>query len=194
MLGLPTDASFVYLCLASYHTEREVLQLIDAYSALPIHRSASDERAPQLLLIGTPGDKKQAQQFWQRAALNSTIHLFLEVRENELPLYLETVDAVVLPHFAVPTAGILEEALLALSYQRCVIAPKLPRFHDILSETCSIQYDPNSCANLTDAMFRATRQPCQLQIHDLLALEAASGWQAYARRLHHMYKGLLIRA
>ncbi|HEY4385318.1 MAG TPA: glycosyltransferase, partial [Ktedonobacteraceae bacterium] len=195
LLGLPTDTSFVYLCLASYHTEREILQLIDAYTAIPSlsHLSLPDAHVPQLLLIGMPRDKKQPQLFWQRAALHSTIHLCMQAHEDELALYLEAVDAVVLPHFAVPAAGILEEALLALSYKRCVIAPKLPRFTDILSETCSILYDPVSCANLTAAMIRATSQSCQLQLHDLRALEASSGWQAYARRLHQLYKGLLIR-
>lgn len=204
-LGLPLQAGCVYLCLAYRHTEREVLQLIEAFLALKQRKShqkkykASSpmEKAPQLLLVGSPPDKKRPTRVLQLAASDPTIHLCMSTpRKEEMPLYLGAADALVLPHVARKTAGTLETAMLALSYERSVVVPDLPRFHGMLPFHASILYNPASRESLVQALLTVQtrggptdRAPVDETIPT--ALEATTGWQQYAQRLTKLYYKLL---
>ena len=112
---------------------------------------------------------------------------------NSLSLYLAAVDALVLPHFAVETAGLLESALLALSYGRVAVVPNIPRFRGMLPPRASIYYDPNSRESLTQALLEARRRDYHPTARDKEALEAKSGWGQFAARLVKVYREVLER-
>ncbi|HLX55825.1 MAG TPA: glycosyltransferase, partial [Ktedonobacteraceae bacterium] len=61
-LDFPEQAGFSFLCLASKHNERELIQLIEAFrKAKQAEESEEKACAPmQLLLVGTPCDKKNS--------------------------------------------------------------------------------------------------------------------------------------
>lgn len=191
-LGLPRRCEYVYLCFANMHTERELLHLIDAFTELGAGQQRKDKNDPQLLLIGTPRDKKVATQILQRAAVNSALHLFMpESQEEQVSLYMGAADAVVLPHFAQQSAGVLETALIALSHERIVIAPNLPRFSGMLPPRASLLYEPSSRASLVQALRKAQALKYYLKPKEAQALEAEPGWRLYANRLLDIYKQLL---
>jgi glycosyltransferase involved in cell wall biosynthesis len=191
-LGLPVDSGMVYLCFAQMHTEREILHLIDAFFEAQEHLHASQKvpGAPQLLLVAAPRDKKQSTQILKRAAINSSIHLFLDAPEDALPCYLGAANAIVIPHFSLPSAGILATAMLALSYERLALAPDLPRFRGMLNPQASILYDPSSRASLVHALIVAQSRRYVLTEKGAQALDAMAGWHKYAQRLLEIYKHL----
>ncbi len=198
-LGLPTGAGFVYLCFAQMHTERELVYLIEAFSEVrevkPSQRqkkSARTQSAPQLLLVGSPTDKKMATHVLKLAALNSAIHLYGRTpRKEDIPLYMGAADAIVLPHFAMQVAGVLETAVLAISYERVVIAPRLPRFQDMLPPRTHVLYDPISRESLVRALVKAQKLTYHLSEKEAATLDAESSWGQYAQRLLKIYKQLL---
>jgi len=190
-LGLPAEAGFVYLCLAYTHTERELIQLLEAFGEM-----RKKEKPPvypaQLLLVGAPKDQKASRRILKLAALNPAVHLSLAAPGKEdMPLYIGAADAFVLPHLARQTAGQLETALLALSYGRVVVAPRLPRFNGMLPPRGSILYDPTSRASLVKALLLAQTLNYQINEKEAAALEAEGGWGHYVYRLRKLYQRLL---
>lgn len=192
-LGLPPYAGFAYICFAHLHTEREILYLIQSFSEA---RSILQEKKrqtgqrnilPQLLLVGQPRDTKEIHTVLQRAAHDSAIHVFVEYHEEDIPLYIGAADALVMPHLALQTAGVVETALLFHAYERVVIVPDLPRFRGILPENSSVTYDASSRSSLIKALIDAPTYKFHLKKKDLLALDARNGWQHYATRLLEIY-------
>jgi glycosyltransferase involved in cell wall biosynthesis len=197
-LGLPQDTRFVYLCLAHMHSEREIMYLVDAFFEVQDNWLQANHLPhfamypPQLLLVGEPREKNYSHRLLKQAAINSAIHLFMEtVTADKLPLFIGATDALVLPHFALPQAGVLEIAVLALSYERVVIVPDLPRFQGQLPPHASIFYDPAQRSSLSQALYAAQARKYVLTPKGLAALDAERSWQRYGQDLIAIYKQLL---
>jgi glycosyltransferase involved in cell wall biosynthesis len=198
LLGLPQDTRFVYLCLAHMHSEREIMYLVDAFFEVQDSWLQIDQLPhfalypPQLLLVGEPREKKYSHRLLKQAAINSAIHLFMEeTTEDKLPLYIGAADALVQPHFALPQAGVLEIAVLALSYERVAIIPDLPRFQGQLPPHASIFYDPAQRSSLAQALYTAQARKYVLTAKGLASLDAERSWQRYGQALITIYKQLL---
>src|SRR5258708_12164402 len=129
-LGLPPDATFVYLCLAHLHTEREVLFMLDAFNLFTQgNRREESQPGVYMLLVGSPVDCETSSRILRQVARNAHIHTHLGAfNEVDLPMYMGACNAYVLPHFPVHTAASLESTTLALSYTPLLIPPNLPRF------------------------------------------------------------------
>jgi len=195
-LDFPEKAGFTFLCLAAQHSERELIQLIEAFRKAKQAESNEGEARShmQLLLVGSPCDKKDSARILKLAALTPSLHLHRANPDKEdLSLYLSAADTLVLPHFAIESAGMLETAMLALSYGRVVIAPNLPRFTGMLPPRASILYDAASRESLTRALLDARQREYHLTERDKEALDAESGWAQYTNRLVKVYKEILGR-
>ncbi|HTI12964.1 MAG TPA: glycosyltransferase [Dictyobacter sp.] len=193
-LGLPEQTNFVYLCFADMHTEREVIQLIEAFSAMQTRLLQKQETIhiePVLLLIGTPRDKKRPAQMLQRAALNTALHIFLEHRHSDLPLYIGAANALVMPYATNNRAGLPELAILAYSYERVVITPELPRFRHLLPPQAQVFYQSSHHASLVQGLTTALKQTYHHTEEEALQLEALPSWRDYAGHLLESYRPLL---
>ena len=192
-LDFPAKAGYTFLCLAAQHNERELIQLIEAFrKAVQAEKSEGADLPMQLLLAGTPCDKQTSPSILKLAALTPTLHLHRANPDKDgLSLYLSAASALVLPHFAIPTAGLLETAMRALSYGRVVVAPNLPRFCGMLPPRASVLYDPSSRDSLTRALLDARQRSYHMVERDREALDAESGWAQYAGRLVKVYKEVL---
>ncbi|HZU71102.1 MAG TPA: glycosyltransferase [Ktedonobacteraceae bacterium] len=198
-LDFPVNAGFAYLCLASMQTERELLYLLSAFSEMTGRSDRSHVRdkaspahgEPQLLLVGRPVDTRMPGRILKLAAHNSAIHLHLaEPSKEDIALYMGAADALVLPHFAIHSAGMLEMAMLGLSFERVVIAPNLPRFRGMLPPRASVLYEAGSRDSLTQAMIAAQTLDYRLSEQEALALDAVGGWGHYVQRLLKIYQEL----
>jgi len=185
--GLPPQSNYVYLCLAMHHSERELLLLVDIFTEA---QKTSPHSSTYLLLVGTPPDKQDTLQ--QRVKGNKTILFFTkEPNQQDISLYMAASDAVVLPHFAQHTAGMLEIAMLALSFERRIVVPDLPRFRGMLPPRAIATYNPNSRASLMQALLEVQNSEFRLKVKDRKALEAKNGWNQYAQRFVEIYKQVL---
>ncbi len=193
-LGFHPQTSFIYLCFADMHTEREVIRLIDAFSEMRTILFQKEETAhlePQLGLIGTPRDKKNAQKILKRAATNSAIHLFMQRQDENMLIYIEAANAVVMPYFTTRAAGVPELAMLFYSYERLVVAAELPRFQGLLPPHASVLYDPTSHSELVQALLTAQQREYHHTAKEAAALDSTYSWHLYAQRLLESYKILL---
>lgn len=71
------------------------------------------------------------------------------IEDDYLQIYLNACDAVVLPYKDILTSG---TAMLAISFGKPVIAPRLGYLADVINEDCGILYDHNNQEALSEAM------------------------------------------
>ena len=184
-LSLSRQAGYVYLCFIAHHSERELLSLVDSFETLQ-----KNPRWVTLLLVGTSHDTQHTLK--RRVLHNKAIFCFpKEPNPHDISLYMSTADAVVLPHFAHQTAGMLETAMLALSFERRIVVPDLPRFRGMLPPRATAVYNPTDRSSLVQAMQEVQNSEFQLKAKDKKTLEAESSWNAYALRLIEIYKQIL---
>lgn len=85
-----------------------------------------------LVIAGKPDTPKYKQQLEELAQGNDNIHLRLEfIPDNQLHLYMSAADCVILPYKSILNSGAL---LLALSFNKPVIAPHIGAFIDLQNE------------------------------------------------------------
>ncbi len=184
-LGLFQQAGYAYLCFASQHSERELLALLDAFEVIQ-----KDIKRVTLLLVGTSPDAHKTLQ--RRIANNRAIFLFAKEPEpSDISIYMGATNAVVLPHSTQHTAGMLETAMLALSFERRIIVPDLPRFRGMLPPRATEVYNPSNRGSLVEAMQKVQSSEFRLKAKDKKTLEAESSWNTYAQRLVEIYKQAL---
>ncbi len=196
MLGIAPTTTFVYLCFAHLHIERELLFLLEAFHTL-IKGNRSAESLPhiQLLLVGRPADGEPSQRLLKLAERDSSVRLHASVFQlDDLPQYMGACNTLVLPHLAVHTAGSLESASLALSYERLVVAPDLPRFSGMLPHRASVPYVPASRESLAEALVKAQQIDFILQPEESAALDFKQSWEGYTGTLLKIYRELLGQA
>jgi beta-1,4-mannosyltransferase len=119
-LGL--DDGFTFLFLGNIRPYKNVPALIKTFHELP-HRDI------RLVIVGQPGERMNVDELTQLIADDKRIQLRLEfVADREVPLYMGAADSVVLPFDSVLNSG---SVLLALSFSRPVIAPRLGSLPEI---------------------------------------------------------------
>lgn len=85
-----------------------------------------------LVIAGKPDTPEYRQQLEALAAGNENIYLRLEfIPDNQLHLYMSAADCVILPYKSILNSGAL---LLALSFNKPVIAPHIGAFVDLQNE------------------------------------------------------------
>ncbi|MGH2481745.1 MAG: hypothetical protein ACRDHW_19000, partial [Ktedonobacteraceae bacterium] len=80
---------------------------------------------------------------------------------------------------------------LALSYERLVVAPDLPRFSGMLPHRASVPYVPASRESLAEAMIKSQQIDFTLQPEERAALDFAQSWEEHTRDLLQIYRKLL---
>jgi hypothetical protein len=194
MLGLHSGLEFVYLCFADMHSEQEIIHVIEAFSEMRSLMLLNEKTArldPQLVLVGTPRDKKSSQRILTRAALNPSLHVFLEYYEQDMPIYLGAANALVMPYSNVRSAGVADLAMLFYSYERLVIIPDLPRFHGLLPPYARLQFHPAHRTSLVQALLQAPSSEYHHTEKETTILNCIQGWKNYASHIIDTYRSLL---
>lgn len=142
-LGIP-DGAFLFLFLGLCRPYKNLEHLVRS------HRSLEGETL--LWIVGRFPQEEyySAVKTAVSAAHAGQVEIRNEYVSNDgLELYLNACDAVVIPYKEVLTSG---TAMLALSFGRPVIAPRLGALADVLTDDCGVLYDPSSEDGLELAM------------------------------------------
>jgi glycosyltransferase involved in cell wall biosynthesis len=142
-LDIP-EGEFVYLFVGLCKPYKNLELLIRSHAAL-----ADDSR---LWIVGhfqSAAYRERVQHAAARAAGGRIRVLDRFVPSEELQLYLNASDAVVLPYQEILTSG---TALLALSFSRPVVAPRMGVLPEVVTSECGVLYDPLANDGLSAAM------------------------------------------
>lgn len=133
-VGLVRPYKNVPRLLETFQTE-----LADTDARLVIAGSAMDEAHENEVRAAGEGDER--------------IALRLEyIPDDELQLFLNASDAVVMPYRDILTSG---SAVMAMSFGRPVVAPKIGTLRDVVGDEGGFLYDPDKPSGLADALREA---------------------------------------
>ncbi len=180
-LGVP-EGQLTFLFLGMIRPYKGVVGLIEHFKAL-----ANDDI--HLLIAGKPFSEELSTKIASAAGDHAGIQYRLAHIENdEMQDYLNAADVVVFPYTRALTSGAL---ILAMSYSRACIAPKMGALEDTLEESGGFLYDPADPNGLRDAMQRAVSEAPKLAGMGACNLERAAGWDwdLVARLTADIYHG-----
>ena len=152
-LGIATEP-VVFLILGGLYRHKGILEAIQTFKTLPQEEST-------LVIAGALGESDLEPQLKDMLSEHSNNILFIpkRIRDDELQIYLNACDAVILPYKVFTTSGM---AILAMSFGRACIAPNRGFFPDVLDHRGAFLYDDVGETGLLTAMKQAVEQKSQL--------------------------------
>lgn len=144
-LGLD-DAELVFLFLGAVRPYKGVLDLIEAFRLLAVDRTS-------LFIAGKPLNDEFARKIETAGADMDNVHFRPGfVQDNEIQMYMNAADVVVLPYRYILSSG---AALLAMSFGKPCIAPAIGCLADVLDASGAFLYDTESEMGLLESMRHA---------------------------------------
>jgi len=178
-LGIAADAT-VFLHFGQLRAYKGVPELLHAFAA------QADRRA-RLVIAGKPVDASIGTIAEHAAARDSRITTHLgRVDDAAVQVYFEAADWVVLPYRHVLTSG---SALLALSFGRPVIVPRLGCLVELADAGGVVAYDPDDPRALAAALTRAASLDARAWRPRALATARRFDWQTIARAYDRIFAG-----
>lgn len=182
-LGLPITGR-VYLNLGYLKPYKGLEKL------LSIWQKHSDRFPEDILLIaGKPVHKAYALELTQQATQQNNVKLKLEfIEDHQIPVFFSAADLVIFPFEKILTSGSL---ILAMSYNKPIIAPKLGGIAETLGTAGQLLYDPKD----PEGLLRALQQSTEIDLHGLSEQVKTEcdrlDWEKIAIETAQVYQGVL---
>jgi beta-1,4-mannosyltransferase len=160
-------SNLVFLFMGLIRPYKGVAEMVKAF------RACADSNA-RLVIAGRPVD----------AAIGNEVELSIEgdsrirfvpghVNDDDIQIYMNACDVVVLPYKRVFTSG---TAVLAMSFGKPCIAPRVGCVPDMLDDEGAVFFDPEAKRDLERAFRRVLACPERLPGMGRHNLERAKGW------------------
>jgi beta-1,4-mannosyltransferase len=144
-LGL-SESDLVFLFFGNIRSYKGVFDLVDAF------RKFSFPQA-QLLIVGRPWNDEMANALVDAVRGDARVRTFARfVDPAEVQIFFRAADYVVFPYRDVLTSGSM---MLAMSFAKAVIAPRLGCIPETVDEGCAILYEPRGGEGLLEALVAA---------------------------------------
>jgi glycosyltransferase involved in cell wall biosynthesis len=180
-LALP-DEAMVVAFTGWVRPYKGVAELIDAFAQL----EAADAR---LVVAGKPLDEAYAARLAAQAERDGRVSLRLGfVPDEDLQVYLRAADVVAAPFLEIFTSG---SVLLAMSFERAVIAPRRGCVTETLDEGGGILYDPDDRHGLEGALRQAARADLEAMGRRNGERLERYGWDRVAEATRSVYEEVL---
>jgi len=181
---LKIGPDIVFLYFGTIRPYKGIPKLIDAFKKL-------NHKRAKLLIAGNPFDEGFAKELQNRCRENENIRTIFEfIPDDELQVYMNAADVVVLPYIDILTSGAV---ILAMSFGKPVIAPTIGCMPDILDTKGSLLYNPAE----KDALVKAMRKAMDADLENMgkhnFKLAEMLQWDEVAKRTYEVYAGCLKR-
>ncbi|HEY0945548.1 MAG TPA: glycosyltransferase family 4 protein [Opitutaceae bacterium] len=150
-----------------------------------------DEPDYALVIAGSPFDDRAVDQLRAESEGDARIHLRPGfVPDDDIQVYMNAADAVVFPYQAILTSGAV---VLAMSFGRACVAPRLGCIPDVLNEDGAALYDRSEPDGLRGALQRILQRRDELPGMGAYNLARARqwGWNTVARETAGAYAAAL---
>jgi beta-1,4-mannosyltransferase len=141
LLNIPST-NLVFLFIGLIRPYKGVLEMIEAFKHLHYDKL-------QLAIAGKVSSDELHSQISQKSENSNIMFIPGFVPDNQLQVYMNACDIVVFPYQEVLTSG---AAILAMSFGKACIAPRMGCFQDVLDDSGAFLYDPDIKTGLFQAM------------------------------------------
>jgi glycosyltransferase involved in cell wall biosynthesis len=180
-LGISME-DLVFLYFGRIRPYKGVPGLIDAFKKLN-HLQA------RLLIVGEPMNNNISDELLKRCEGDRRIiTIFRFIPDDELQVYMNTADVVVLPYRDILTSGAV---ILAMSFGMPIIAPAIGGIPDILDSEGSFLYYPSEEDGLIEAMRKALASELRKMGEHNFELAKKLSWNEIAKKTYDVYKDCL---
>jgi len=161
------DAELVFLFIGAVRPYKGVLDLIEAFRMLAADRTS-------LIIAGRPLNDEFARKIETAGADLDNVHFHPGfVQDDEIQMYMNAADVVVLPYRHILSSG---AALLAMSFGKPCIAPAMGCLADVLDAPGAFLYEPESETGLLESMRHAVEAKGRLTQMGRHNRDTASQW------------------
>jgi glycosyltransferase involved in cell wall biosynthesis len=181
---LTIDHSLTLLFLGLLRPYKGLEELLPAFRSLPGPDAT-------LLIAGRPRPSDYAARLAAQAGADPRVRWHPHfVSDDQVQLWMNAADAVVLPYRQITTSG---AAMLAWSFGKPVIAPALPAFVEPMAAApfLGLLYDPAEPNALAEALRRAATIDWQSRHEPILAWARQFDWPGIGRQFAALYQRTL---
>ena len=180
-LGIPLK-TFVYLFLGHIRPYKGVLELIQAFTQLDTTHSV------HLVIAGEPLTKEIAEEIFEETSHHTNVLLNLHsVPDDKIQFYMNACDVVVFPYLDILTSGAM---ILAMSFGKACIAPRLGCIAETLDNNGSFLYEPTDENGLLKSLIDAKKNrslAVKMGQHNLRVIEK-NDWNLVALKTYDVYQ------
>jgi beta-1,4-mannosyltransferase len=182
-LGFPTTGN-IYLWQGILRPYKGVESLLNIWSA---HEEILAGHT--LVIAGQAFDTTYGESISQIAALIPGVHLQLKfIEDDRMHLFFSAATVVVLPFTQILTSSSL---VLAMSYAKPVIAPRLGGIPETLEDADWLLYDPHDEQGLLHALKNSMDIDLQALGQVVSQMCDRMGWDEIASKTYQLYKSVL---
>jgi beta-1,4-mannosyltransferase len=135
--------AILFLFFGSIRPYKGIYELIDTFCKIENSRA-------RLLIVGNPSNDATRKELINRCEADGRINIYLHyVPENEIQIYMNAADVAVFPYTDILTSG---SVLLAMSFGKAIIVPRIGCISETLDAQGSFLYDPNNASGLSSAL------------------------------------------
>lgn len=140
--------NFIFLSFGQIRKYKGLPNLVESFFQLSsIHKF--------LFIVGKPSSIVMKEYLEKKCARNINSRFIPEfIKDEKIQIYMNSADVIVLPYKSILTSGAI---ILAMSFKRPIIAPRIGCIKDTLDNTGSFLYDPNKKNGLLEAMEKALK-------------------------------------
>lgn len=176
---------FVFLLFGQIRPYKGVFKLIKDFKRL-------NSSQVKLLIAGKPCNSGMIEDIQKECNVNKNIRtIFKFIPNDEVQIYMNASDIVVLPYQNILTSGAL---ILAMSFSKPVIAPTIGDIPSILDEKGGFLYEPLE----KDGLLKATRGALEMSADELVKMGKHNfelvrqfQWGSIAKRTCEVYRKCL---
>ena len=162
-----SSASVVFLLFGSIYRYKGVLEAIEAFQKLQNPDAV-------LLIVGKSNCSELEAEIEEKIQGSEKIKFISErVSDDDVQVYMNASDCVLVPYKVFTTSGV---AILAMSFGRACVAPKMGFFDDVLDDSGAFFYNPDSEGGLCQTMKTVLDSQNQLPHMGAHNLELAKQW------------------
>lgn len=184
-LGL-SDNQFIYLFFGAIREYKGVDQLINAFKLL-------NNSATTLVIAGRARDEQLDQKIFNLCRDNDNILLNSTfIKPENVQDYMNACDVVVFPYRKILTSGAV---ILAMSFGRACVAPKIGSIPDVLDENGAFLYEEANEQQLLKAIQDAFKNARLTEQFGMYNRNLAKQWQwnEISKMTAKIYRGVLNR-
>ena len=174
------EDAILFLFFGSVRPYKGLFELIDAFCKI-------ENLKARLLIVGNPSNDMTKKELITRCQIDDRIKTSLQyVPEGEIQIYMNAADVAIFPYTDILTSG---SVLLAMSFGKAIVVPRIGCIPETLDAQGSFLYDPNDVDGLSRAMRNALQSDVETMGQHNIVNALNFNWGKIAQMTYDVYIG-----